>query len=87
MGHIMTTLGKDYSQEGVAELFTNIYNSGYKLIYLTARPVRQMNVTRDYIKSIKQGNHVMPVAPVITSADRVSNVIMFNKLYSLRMHL
>jgi hypothetical protein len=72
MGHLMTRLGKDYSHEGVAELFTNIYNSGYKLVYLTARPLSQMSLTRDYIKAIKQGKYVMPNAPIITSADRVS---------------
>lgn len=55
MGHIMPILGKDWTHEGVAKLFNLITNNGYKIIYLTARALCQVKMTKKYLKGIKQG--------------------------------
>jgi phosphatidate phosphatase LPIN len=54
LGHIMPMIGKDWSQEGVTELFTNIEKNGYKILYLTARAICQSSQTKNYIQSLFQ---------------------------------
>ncbi|EEB16138.1 hypothetical protein Phum_PHUM407130 [Pediculus humanus corporis] len=65
LGHILPIVGKDWAQSGVAQLFTKIKNNGYKLLYLSARAIGQARVTRDYLKSIKQGDLSLPEGPLL----------------------
>lgn len=65
LGHILPIVGKDWAQSGVAQLFTKIKNNGYKLLYLSARAIGQARVTRDYLKSIKQGDLSLPDGPLL----------------------
>ena len=44
MGHILPIVGKDWAQSGVAKLFTKIKDNGYKLLYLSARAIGNLNV-------------------------------------------
>jgi phosphatidate phosphatase LPIN len=70
VGHIYTMLGRDWTHQGVAKLFTDITNNGYNLLYLTSRSVGQADTTRGYLKSIIQGPYTIPQGPVIMSPDR-----------------
>lgn len=36
-------------------------------MYLSSRSISQANITRDYINTLVQGEHRMPVGPVIIS--------------------
>ncbi|XP_056634366.1 phosphatidate phosphatase LPIN3 isoform X1 [Diorhabda sublineata] len=65
LGHILPIVGKDWAQTGVAQLFNKIEDNGYKLLYLSARAIGQARITRDYLKSIKQGNLSMPDGPIL----------------------
>nr|XP_023012845.1 phosphatidate phosphatase LPIN3 [Leptinotarsa decemlineata] len=65
LGHILPIVGKDWAQTGVAQLFNKIKDNGYKLLYLSARAIGQARITRDYLKSIKQGDLTMPDGPVL----------------------
>ncbi|XP_066142895.1 phosphatidate phosphatase LPIN3 [Euwallacea fornicatus] len=65
LGHILPIMGKDWAQSGVAHLFNKIKANGYKLLYLSARAIGQARITRDYLKSIKQGNMSMPDGPIL----------------------
>lgn len=65
LGHILPVLGKDWAQSGVAQLFTKIKNNGYRLLYLSARAIGQARVTREYLKSIKQGDLSLPEGPLL----------------------
>ena len=38
----MTVLQKDWTHEGIAQLYTRLQSYGYKFIYITARPVSQV---------------------------------------------
>lgn len=71
MGHLMTMIGKDWTHEGVAQLYTDIANNGYHFIYLTSRAIGQADYTRDYLKKILQNNYQLPDGPVIMSPDRL----------------
>lgn len=65
LGHILPMVGKDWAQLGVAELFTKIERNGYKLLYLSARAIGQSRATRDYLRSIQQGNVKLPDGPLL----------------------
>ena len=71
MGHLMTMIGKDWTHEGVAQLYTDIANNGYHFMYLTSRAIGQADYTRDYLKKVQQGNYQLPDGPVIMSPDRL----------------
>eukprot|EP01133_Synstelium_polycarpum_P010893 gene10893-12695_t len=53
-GQVLPFLGKDWSHIGVAELYSNIKENGYNIIYLTSRAIGQAGLTRTYISSVKQ---------------------------------
>ena len=40
-------------------------------MYLSSRSIGQANITRDYLNSVVQGEHRMPLGPVIISPDGV----------------
>ncbi|KRG04414.1 phosphatidate phosphatase LPIN3 isoform X2 [Drosophila mojavensis] len=65
LGHILPMVGKDWAQLGVAQLFSKIEQNGYKLLYLSARAIGQSRVTREYLRSIRQGNVMLPEGPLL----------------------
>ncbi|XP_047040025.1 phosphatidate phosphatase LPIN2 isoform X3 [Helicoverpa zea] len=65
LGHIFPLVGKDWAQAGVAQLFTKIKNNGYQLLYLSARAIGQARVTREYLRSIRQGELSLPDGPLL----------------------
>ncbi|XP_071527206.1 uncharacterized protein Lpin isoform X1 [Panulirus ornatus] len=65
LGHLLPILGKDWAQSGVAQLFTKIMNNGYHFLYLSARAIGQARITRDYLRSIKQGDLSLPDGPLL----------------------
>ncbi|RWS08891.1 phosphatidate phosphatase LPIN1-like protein, partial [Dinothrombium tinctorium] len=67
LGHILPILGKDWAQSGVANLFTKIRSNGYKLLYLSARAIGQARTTRDYLRSVRQGDLCLPDGPLLLS--------------------
>ncbi|KAJ3224990.1 hypothetical protein HK099_007538 [Clydaea vesicula] len=71
LGHIFATIGKDWTHSGVANLYTNIYNNGYKILYLTSRAIGQATYTRDYLNKVAQDKHQLPEGPMIMSPDRL----------------
>lgn len=69
LGQIMPILGKDWAHEGVTDLFTNIANNGYKILYLTARALCQSSTTKNYIQNLFQNQKSLPPGPILMSPD------------------
>ncbi|XP_020806140.1 phosphatidate phosphatase LPIN2 isoform X4 [Drosophila serrata] len=65
LGHILPMVGKDWAQLGVAQLFSKIEQNGYKLLYLSARAIGQSRATREYLRSIRQGDVMLPDGPLL----------------------
>ena len=65
LGHILPIIGKDWAQSGVASLFTKIVNNGYHIAYLSARSIGHAAVTKDYLKSVNQGDMILPDGPLL----------------------
>ena len=69
LGHLMPFIYKDWSQNGIAEFYTNLSKNGYKIVYLTARNIGQAHKTLIYLKSVNQKGVLLPEGPLITSPD------------------
>lgn len=67
LGHILPAIGKDWAQSGVANLFNKISRNGYRVLYLSARAIGQASITRDYLKSVRQGDIELPYGPLLLS--------------------
>lgn len=67
LGQIMPMIGRDWAQSGVTNLYTKIYDNGYKFVYLSARAIGQARTTRDYLRSVVQGQIPLPDGPLLLS--------------------
>ena len=42
MGHVMAFMKKDWTHQGIAKLYSRFEYEGFKMIYITARPLSQV---------------------------------------------
>ncbi|KAK5744424.1 lipin Ned1 [Elasticomyces elasticus] len=71
LGHVLNSIGRDWTHQGVAKLYTEIASNGYNFLYLTSRSVGQADMTRAYLKGVVQDSGFkLPGGPVILSPDR-----------------
>jgi phosphatidate phosphatase LPIN len=70
LGHVLNMIGRDWTHQGVAKLYTDIVNNGYNIFYLTSRSIGQADTTRAYLNGVVQDNYRLPKGPVIMSPDR-----------------
>ncbi|KAK2720785.1 hypothetical protein QYM36_004604 [Artemia franciscana] len=75
LGHILPIVGRTWAQSGVAQLFTNIFENGYKILYLSARAIGQAQITRDYLRSLKQGDLALPDGPILLNPTSLMNAL------------
>jgi len=71
LGHVLPYFGKDWSQPGIASLFTNLRKNGYYILYLTSRPIGQSQQTKNFLQSIYQDGQMLPQGPLVMSPDRM----------------
>ncbi|KAG0449770.1 hypothetical protein HPP92_015818 [Vanilla planifolia] len=69
LGQFMPLVGIDWSQTGVAHLFSAIRENGYQLLFLSARAISQSHLTRQFLFNLKQDGKALPDGPVIMSPD------------------
>lgn len=67
LGQILPIMGRDWSQSGVAQLYSSIYRNGYKFLYLSARAIGQSKLTKDLLRNINQGDMTLPEGPLLLS--------------------
>ncbi|GLT92474.1 hypothetical protein SLE2022_103090 [Rubroshorea leprosula] len=69
LGQFMPLVGRDWSQSGVAALFSAIKENGYQLLFLSARAIVQAYLTRNFLFNLKQDGKTLPNGPVLISPD------------------
>ncbi|WCJ35405.1 Phosphatidate phosphatase PAH2 [Euphorbia peplus] len=69
LGQFMPLVGRDWSQTGVAHLFSAIKENGYQLLFLSARAISQAYLTRQFLVNLKQDGKALPDGPVVISPD------------------
>ena len=67
LGQLLPMVGKDWSQAGITHLYSMIHRNGYKFVYLSARAIGQSKTTRDYLRSVRQGDTPLPEGPLLLS--------------------
>ncbi|XP_039002209.1 phosphatidate phosphatase PAH1-like [Hibiscus syriacus] len=65
----MPLVGRDWTQSGVAKLFSAIKENGYQLLFLSARAIVQAYLTRSFLINLKQDGKALPNGPVVISPD------------------
>ncbi|XP_028772557.1 uncharacterized protein LOC114729686 [Neltuma alba] len=69
LGQFMPLVGVDWSQTGVAHLYSAIKENDYQLLFLSARAISQAYHTRQFLFNLKQNGKVLPDGPVLISPD------------------
>ncbi|XVE70044.1 hypothetical protein DITRI_Ditri10aG0040100 [Diplodiscus trichospermus] len=69
LGQFMPLVGMDWSQTGVAHLFSAIKENGYQLLFLSARAISQAYLTRQFLVNLKQDGKALPDGPIVISPD------------------
>ncbi|KAI7729755.1 hypothetical protein M8C21_003061, partial [Ambrosia artemisiifolia] len=69
LGQFMPLVGRDWTQSGVAQLFSAIKENGYQLLFLSARAIVQAYITRNFLINLKQDGKALPNGPVVISPD------------------
>ncbi|XP_044273880.1 phosphatidate phosphatase LPIN1 isoform X1 [Varanus komodoensis] len=67
LGHILPTLGKDWTHQGIAKLYHKVSQNGYKFLYCSARAIGMANMTRGYLHWVNERGTVLPQGPVLLS--------------------
>ncbi|CAF4825357.1 unnamed protein product [Rotaria sp. Silwood1] len=75
LGHIIPLVGGDWSHDGIAEFFNAIQENGYQFIYLSARAIGQSQITRNFLRNIKQSDRELPVGPLLISPDTLMTAL------------
>ena len=69
LGQLSYLWGGDWSHKNITKLYNDIYNNGYKILYLTARTMCQHKQTKEFLYNINQNNITMPEGPILMSKD------------------
>uniref|UniRef100_A0A1A7YBP2 phosphatidate phosphatase n=1 Tax=Iconisemion striatum TaxID=60296 RepID=A0A1A7YBP2_9TELE len=67
LGHILPTLGKDWTHQGIARLYHKVSLNGYKFMYCSARAIGMAGMTRGYLHWVNERGTMLPMGPVLLS--------------------
>ena len=76
MGHVFQMFGADWTRGGVVYFFQRLEAKGYKILYLTARSLGQLDTTRDYLMQIRQENSTLPDGPLFLNPVGMMSALM-----------
>ncbi|XP_072853049.2 phosphatidate phosphatase LPIN3 isoform X1 [Pogona vitticeps] len=65
LGHILPHLGKDWTHEGIVQLFHKIHLNGYKFLYCSARAIGMAHITKGYLECVNDQGWVLPKGPIL----------------------
>ncbi|EDQ86943.1 uncharacterized protein MONBRDRAFT_33582 [Monosiga brevicollis MX1] len=67
LGHAAAFMGTDWTQTGIATLYSGVSRNGYNFLYLSSRSISQSMGTREYLRNIIQDTHKLPDGPILLS--------------------
>ena len=76
MGHLCQLIGKDWTKGGVVYLYNLLVSKGYRIVYLTARSLSQLDTTRNYLMQVYQDRQTLPDGPLILNHVGMMNALM-----------
>ncbi|XP_026869842.2 phosphatidate phosphatase LPIN1 isoform X1 [Electrophorus electricus] len=75
LGHILPTLGKDWTHQGIARLYHKVSQNGYKFMYCSARAIGMADMTRGYLHWVNERGTVLPQGPVLLSPSSLFSAL------------
>ncbi|XP_059927786.1 phosphatidate phosphatase LPIN1 isoform X1 [Gadus macrocephalus] len=75
LGHILPTLGKDWTHQDIARLYHNVSLNGYKFMYCSARAIGMADMTRGYLHWVNERGTMLPVGPVMLSPSSLFSAL------------
>lgn len=75
LGHILPTLGKDWTHQGIARLYHNVSQNGYKFLYCSARAIGMADMTRGYLHWVNERGTMLPQGPVLLSPSSLFSAL------------
>lgn len=75
LGHILPTLGKDWTHQGIARLFHKVSQNGYKFMYCSARAIGMADMTRGYLHWVNERGTMLPQGPVLLSPSSLFSAL------------
>ncbi|TSO15206.1 Phosphatidate phosphatase LPIN1 [Bagarius yarrelli] len=81
LGHILPTLGKDWTHQGIARLFHKVSQNGYKFMYCSARAIGMANMTRGYLHWVNESGTMLPQGPDVFSYKEVG--VPLNRIFTV----
>ncbi|KAK9531674.1 hypothetical protein VZT92_011084 [Zoarces viviparus] len=75
LGHILPTLGKDWTHQGIANLYHKVSQNGYKFLYCSARAIGMADMTRGYLHWVNERGTMLPIGPVLLSPSSLFSAL------------
>ncbi|KAG7465652.1 hypothetical protein MATL_G00155790 [Megalops atlanticus] len=75
LGHILPTLGKDWTHQGIARLYHRVSQNGYKFMYCSARAIGLAGITRGYLHWVNERGTMLPQGPVLLSPSSLFSAL------------
>ncbi|OAG30438.1 phosphatidate phosphatase LPIN [Nematocida displodere] len=75
IGYIYGAMGKDWTHSNIAALYGRIIENGYKIVYLSSRPIGHIGMTKEYLERVIQNNQYLPKGPVILFPGKLLSAI------------
>ncbi|KAL4623885.1 phosphatidate phosphatase LPIN1-like isoform X1 [Arapaima gigas] len=75
LGHILPTLGKDWTHQGIARLYHLVSQNGYKFVYCSARAIGMADMTRGYLHWVTERGVMLPQGPVLLSPSSLFSAL------------
>ncbi|XP_063757944.1 phosphatidate phosphatase LPIN1-like isoform X2 [Eleginops maclovinus] len=75
LGHILPTLGKDWTHQGIAQLYHKVSQNGYKFLYCSARAIGMADMTRGYLHWVNERGTMLPIGPVLLSPSSLFSAL------------
>uniref|UniRef100_A0A669CPJ9 phosphatidate phosphatase n=1 Tax=Oreochromis niloticus TaxID=8128 RepID=A0A669CPJ9_ORENI len=75
LGHILPTLGKDWTHQGIAQLYHKVSQNGYKFLYCSARAIGMADMTRGYLNWVNERGTMLPIGPVLLSPSSLFSAL------------
>ncbi|XP_063737299.1 phosphatidate phosphatase LPIN1 isoform X2 [Eleginops maclovinus] len=75
LGHILPTLGKDWTHQGIARLYHKVSQNGYKFMFCSARAIGMADMTRGYLHWVNERGTMLPMGPVLLSPSSLFSAL------------
>ncbi|XP_072315614.1 phosphatidate phosphatase LPIN3 [Eucyclogobius newberryi] len=75
LGHLLTTIGADWTHSGIAKLYHRIHQNGYRLLYCSARAIGMSAWTKEYLSRVKDRGAALPKGPVLLAPSSLVSAL------------